>query len=92
MCRDAVRNDNSGLMTAAEIALEARVPLHRVQYVLRSNRSVIKPLLTAAQTRLFAPAAVAAVKAMLRAMDRRRLSPSASTASDPQAHERCARR
>lgn len=59
------------LATPAEIARLLGVPLHRVEYVLRS-RQHIKPAATAGVARCFDDAAVAQVRHEVQAIDARR--------------------
>lgn len=63
--------------TARDIADEIGVPLHRVQYVLRSHRDAIRPALIASQTRLYPPDVVPHVRAALKGIEARRASRSA---------------
>lgn len=66
-------------LTARDIAKELGKPLHRVQYVLRSHRGAIRPVLTASQTRLYSPDVVPRVRAALKGIEARR----ANRAGDP---------
>ena len=59
------------LMTPAEIAKGLGIPLHRVEYILRS-RPRIQPRALAGNARCFDDAAVAAVRHEVNAIDARR--------------------
>jgi DNA-binding transcriptional MerR regulator len=59
------------LATVGEIAKLLRVPLHRIEYVLRS-RPHIKPRATAGGARCFDDDAIAQIRHELHAIDARR--------------------
>jgi DNA-binding transcriptional MerR regulator len=59
------------LATVGEVAKLLRVPLHRVEYVLRS-RPHIRPKATAGGTRCFDDDAIAQIRHELTAIDARR--------------------
>lgn len=59
------------LNTVGKIAAELRVPLHRVQYILRT-RSHIRPTAKAGPLRLFDRQALAMIRHEINAQDARR--------------------
>jgi len=58
------------LNTVGKVSQQLGVPLHRLQYVLRS-RPHIQPTATAGRLRLFDEQAVRSIEAELRKIDRR---------------------
>lgn len=62
-----VPEDEPALWTAGRIAERLKVPVHRVQYVVRSRR--IRPVARAARLRLFDADAIARIKAELSRID-----------------------
>lgn len=59
------------LVTAARIAGDLGVPLHRVRHVLATRQHIL-PAALAGQTRLYRSAAIAQVRHELNAIDARR--------------------
>lgn len=68
--QDTERNHAPPLPTVGWIAAALGVPVHRVNYILRTRR--IEPTATAGGTRLFDQAAVARVRHEINRLDARR--------------------